>query len=349
MTQPLDNYQQMNADWRKQLRDNNRKSIFIMCLFVGIYCCLGLLIDMYIVSNTYRHADLSQLFMALITLQHFPLATFIMLGVAVISLFVTFSFYDKLMLLGTEYREINPTTAQNTAEQQLYNVVEEMKIASSLPFMPKVFIIEADYMNAFASGYSDKSAMVAITRGLMVKLTRSELQAVMAHELSHVKHLDIKVTLMASVLANLIVMVLDLFFYNIIFSNERSNSDNKSRNGLALAIIILRYLLPIINIVLLMYLSRTREYLADAGCVELLRDNKPLASALLKIENDHLENKDVYTQEYNKTPHENVRREAYIYDPTQAGFGASDSLSDMFSTHPKLKDRLAAIGFIKKN
>jgi heat shock protein HtpX len=171
----------------------------------------------------------------------------------------------------------------------------------------------------------------------------------MAHELSHVKHLDIKVTLMASVLANLIVMVLDLFFYNIIFSNERSNSDNKSRNGLALAIIILRYLLPIINIVLLMYLSRTREYLADAGCVELLRDNKPLASALLKIENDHLENKDVYTQEYNKTPHENVRREAYIYDPTQAGFGASDSLSDMFSTHPKLKDRLAAIGFIKKS
>src|SRR5205814_6321184 len=128
-------------------------------------------------------------------------------------------------------------------EQQLYNIVEEMKIAAGLNYMPKVFIIEADYMNAFASGYSEKSAMVAITRGLMEKLNRSEIQAVMAHELSHIRHLDIKLTLMASVLANLIIMVLDIFFYTALFSNRRD--DNRSRNGLFIIIILLRYLLPI--------------------------------------------------------------------------------------------------------
>jgi heat shock protein HtpX len=201
-------------------------------------------------------------------------------------------------------------------------------------------------MNAFASGYSEKSAMVAITRGLVVKLNRSELQAVMAHELSHIRHLDIKLTLMASVLANLMLMVLDIFFYNAIFSQR--DSDNRSRNSLLSVIIILRYLLPVINVLLLLYLSRTREYLADAGAVQLMRDNQPLASALLKISDDHTSNQATYSAQYQQTPHENVRREAYIFDPVQAGIEPARTLADMFSTHPDMKDRLAAIGFTRK-
>jgi heat shock protein HtpX len=212
--------------------------------------------------------------------------------------------------------------------------------------MPKVYIIEADYMNAFASGYSEKSAMVAITRGLMEKLNRSELSAVMAHELSHVLHLDIKLTLMASLLANLILMVIDMLFYNAIFSSR--GNDSRSRNNLLAVIMIIRYLLPIINVVLLLYLSRTREYMADAGSVELMRDNEPLASALLKIESDHANNADTYRNAYKDTPHENVRREAYIFDPVQAGIEPTTSLADMFSTHPSLAARLNAIGFKQK-
>jgi heat shock protein HtpX len=265
-----------------------------------------------------------------------------MVTVAGVSLFVTFRFADQLMLLGTEYREINPNTAQNEKEMQLYNVVEEMKIAAGLRFMPRVYVIAADYMNAFASGYSEKSAMVAITQGLMNKLTRAELQAVMAHELSHIRHLDIKLTLMASVLANLMLMVLDFFFYSALFANNNSRSD--ARNKLAPFIILLRYLLPVINIVLLMYLSRKREYMADAGAVELTRDNQPLISALLKIQNDHAANQDTYAAAYQQTPHEHVRREAYIFDPVQAGFEPMSSISDIFSTHPKLLDRLKALG-----
>lgn len=102
-------------------------------------------------------------------------------------------------------------------EKKLYNVIEEMKVAAGLSFMPKVYIIEADYMNAFASGLSEKSAMVAITRGLMNKLDRAELQAVMAHELSHIRHQDIKLTMMASVLSNIMLIIVDLLFYNLIF------------------------------------------------------------------------------------------------------------------------------------
>lgn len=92
-----------------------------------------------------------------------------------------------------------------------------MKVAAGMRFMPKVYIIEANYMNAFASGFSDQSAMVAITRGLMNKLNRQELQAVMAHELSHIRHQDMKLTMMVAILSNLMLMVVDALFYNLMF------------------------------------------------------------------------------------------------------------------------------------
>jgi len=343
MPESLDNLVQGTADWRKVIRSNNRKTFFVIGLFILIYAAIGVLVDMYLYTERFPQATSSDIFHALITLQLFPLVTLIMIGVAAISLLVTFSFHDKLMLMGTEYREITPESAQGRNEQQLYNVVEEMKIAAGLNYMPRVYIIDADYMNAFASGYSEKSAMVAITRGLIQKLNRDELQAVMAHELSHVRHMDIKLTLMASILANLILIVLDIFFYNAIFS--RRSNEERSGNGLLTIIIILRYVLPVINILLLLYLSRTREYMADAGCVQLTRNNQALASALLKINNDHAENQTAYNAAYQQTPHENVRREAYIFDPIQAGIESASGLTDMFSTHPSLKDRLSALGF----
>jgi heat shock protein HtpX len=333
--------QNNTADWRASIRKNSRKTYFVIGMFFLMYLALGLLVDTYLAMAHYPHAPVQSILIALITLQILPIASLIMLTIAVVSLFVTYAFHDKFMLLGTEYREITPESAQNVIEQQLYNVVSEMKIAAGLQFMPKVYLINADYMNAFASGYSEKSAMVAITRGLIQKLNRSELQAVMAHELSHIRHLDIKLTLTASVLANLILMVVDVLFAN-------RDNDNRGRNNLLVIIMVLRYVLPVINILLLLYLSRSREYMADAGAVELLRDNQPLASALLKINNDHADNQAQYNQAYRQTPHENVRREAYIFDPISAGFEASSSLADAFSTHPSLAARLAALG-IKYN
>ncbi|TAK78035.1 MAG: zinc metalloprotease HtpX [Gammaproteobacteria bacterium] len=348
MPTDLDQYTSSTADWRKTLRQNNQRTFIVIALFFLIYCSIGMLVDMYLYSSAYPHASISQLFIALITFQVFPIATLIMLIIAAISLFVSYTFHDTLMLLGTEYHEITPTTARTVAEKQLYNVVEEMKIAAGLRYMPKVYLIDADYMNAFASGYSEKSAMVAITRGLMEKLNRDELQAVMAHELSHIRHLDIKLTLTASLLANLTIMVLDIFFYSAVFSNRRDSEDNRSRNTLALIIIILRYVLPVISVLLLLYLSRTRELMADAGSVELMRTNQPLASALLKISTDYNQHQAAYAAAYQTTPHENVRREAYIFDPTQAGMMGISSLNDFFSTHPSLEERLNALGFKKK-
>jgi heat shock protein HtpX len=342
----LTDYQVGAADWRKQLRKNDRKTRVVIAMFLLIYTAIGFIIDLYLHAGTYTlpngelvHVPVSAVAQAIFHGQLIPYATIILAVIALVAILVTFAMHDKLMLLGTEYFEVTPETARTLAEKQLYNIIEEMKTAAGLKYMPKVYVIEADYMNAFASGYSEKSAMVAITQGLIEKLNRSELQAVMAHELSHIRHHDIKLTLMASVLANIMLMVVDLLFYGVVFG-DRERRDN----GLATIIIILRFVLPITTVLLLLYLSRTREYMADAGAVELTRDNTPLANALLKISGDHEAHSEHYAQEYLQTPHEDVRRAAYIYDPVQAGIEPIKSIATAFSTHPAMEDRLKALG-----
>lgn len=331
------------GDWRQQLKINRKRTRDVIAIFILIYLAIGFLVDLFI-NGAFVTNQFMLVFKALITFQIIPAATITMAAVAVVSLWITYALHDRLMLLGTEYHEITPELAKNLQEQQLYHVVEEMKISAGLKYMPKVYLIDADYMNAFASGYSEKSALIAITRGLVEKLDRAELQAVMAHELSHIRHGDIRLTLTASVLSSLMLIVIDILFYNMIFSGNRRGND-RGGNQFAIVIILLRYLMPILTIVLMMYLSRTREYMADAGSVELMRDNQPLGRALLKISGDHDSNSNRYRQEYGQTKHEEVRRAAYIFDPFTDGVHPMRSLNSLFATHPPINDRLKSIGF----
>lgn len=344
------NYTATTVDWRKQLRTNERRTHLVIGVFVLIYMIIGLIVDLY-VHPEFDQIPILQALKSLVTFKVIPVATLILGGVAIASVLITYALHDRLMLLGTEYYEITPDTARSIEERQLYNVTEELKIAAGLRYMPKIYLIEADYMNAFASGYSEKSALIAITRGLLSKLDRSELQAVIAHELSHIRHHDIKLTLMAAVLSNIMVIVLDIMFRGILFGGRgrsRSGSGRNGGNAIVLVVILLRFLLPIITILLMLYLSRKREFMADAGAVELMRDNTPLAKALLKISDDHMANREKYAMLYHATAHEEVRREAYIFDPTLAGISMTQSIGNIFSTHPPLAERLQALGFSEK-
>ncbi len=347
--QNLNQYQVSATDWREALRKNEKNTRNVIVLFIIIYCAVGFIIDAYFNSIQYYDQNqqvalqvpLSEILINLITFKTFPYATLIMLVVAAISLLITYYFHENLVMLGTDYIEVNPEKFENPEERQLYNVIEELKIAAGLNFMPKIFIINADYMNAFASGFSEKSAMVAITRGLLQKLDRQELQAVMAHELSHVRHNDIRLTITVALLSNLILIAIDLLFRGVLFGRGRRD------NGILIVIVIARFVLPILTILLMLYLSRTRELMADTGCVELMRDNEPLARALLKIDSDHKDNSETYNKAYSNTPHEQVRNASYFYDPNYAGFASLGSINNLFSTHPSLEERLKALG-IKK-
>ncbi|MDF1683154.1 MAG: zinc metalloprotease HtpX [Legionellaceae bacterium] len=340
----MNDFKPRSIDWRKNIKENERKTTLVVVIFLGIFLLVGLLSDI-VFGMAHYHMPSEAVFQALLSFRIFPMITCIMIVIAGMSLLVTYRFYDKIMLLGTNSHEVTSENAQNHEEKQLYNVVEEMKVAAGMNFMPKVYLIQAQYMNAFASGYSEKSAMVAITSGLVQKLNRSELQAVMAHELTHIRHHDIKLTLTVSVLGNIILIAIDWLFYSILFKGD-SNQNSRGRsasNKLFLVVMILRFVLPLITGMLTLFLSRTREYMADSGAVQLMRDNEPLAHALLKISKDHTENQTQYATEYGQTAHESVRRASYIFEPKR--FNGDNYFSDMFTTHPSLEKRLQALGF----
>ena len=337
----LESFHAQSADWREQLKQNETKTRLIILTFVLIYASIGVIIDTMILQACYPGVHLSVCLYALFCGQVFPIATTIMLAIAGVSLWVTYTLGDRLMLLGTKAHEIMPEGPKTHHEQQLFNVVEEMKVAAGLQFMPKVYLIDAKYMNAFASGLSEKSAMVAMTRGLLEKLDRAELQAVMAHELSHIRHHDIKVTLTVAVLTNLMLVVVDMLFYSLLFAK-----DDRRDNRLLVVVSVLRYVLPLLTLVLALFLNRTREFMADAGAVELTRSNEPMARALLKISQDHAQNQNQYANDYGRTPHEQLRQAAYLFDPSS--IDPIKSISTLFSTHPSVEARLKALGFKRK-
>jgi len=142
-----------SVNWRGVLEENSRRTKWVMLTFLAIYVSLGCIVEMFMVLNQYPQLTVEQAFQLLTHFEIFPYASVSMFAVAAIAIFITIKFNDKIMLMGTDSKEITPETASSLQEKQLYNVIEEMKVAAGMRFMPKVYIIEANYMNAFASGF----------------------------------------------------------------------------------------------------------------------------------------------------------------------------------------------------
>jgi len=315
------------GDFRETIRKNNRRTTFVMGMFIALYLLLGLLIDVALYLQT--ETSISHILLSIANGSLPPKATVITVIIACISIAITFKMSDKLMLMGTNSKEITSLeTALNDEEKQLYNIVEELKISAGMTYMPKVYILEDNYTNAFASGYSEKSALIAITRRLVKLLSRDELQAVVAHELTHIRNNDIKLTLFATVLANIMLLIVDVLFRGILYSRNR-----KIDGRIVIIVVILRVVFPLVSYSLLMYLSRTRKYMADAWAVELMRTNQPMINALKKISGDYEDNEAEIT--IPKT--DEIRRAAYIFNIDSINKYRS-KISSMFSTHPKTQD-----------
>jgi heat shock protein HtpX len=225
-------------------------------------------------------------------------------------------------------------------DPELFNVVEELSIAAGVP-MPKVYLIDDSAMNAFATGRDPQHAAVAITRGLREKLTRDELQGVLAHEMSHVRHYDIRFSMLMATMVGLIVFACDAFWRIIRYSSwtgggRRDSRDKEGGGAIILVLMILAVILsiiaPIIAHLIQMAYSRQREYLADAGAVELTRNPYGLAGALQKLAGDS----DPLVDAANRgTAH------LFIVNPLRKM--AAQDVDTMLSSHPPIKDRIARL------
>jgi len=291
----------------EQIGKNRRNTFVLIGAMSALFLVVGYVIGMYFFGNPYGG---------------------IAIAAAVAVAMSLFSYFggDSLILAVSGAKQI-----QKEDHPQLFNVVEELSIAAGSP-VPKIYLIEDEALNAFATGRDPEHASVAITRGLLDKLNRDELQGVMAHELAHVTNRDILYSMMVGVLAGSIVMIADfLLRYMFFFGGGRRSNNREGGNGIFMIVgLALAILAPIFATLIQLAVSRQREYLADATAVKLTRYPDGLASALQKLTAD--------THELRGT--NRATQHLYIVNPfpkvRKAAAGA-------FSTHPSLDKRIERI------
>lgn len=213
-------------------------------------------------------------------------------------------------------------------EPQLWNVVEEMSIAAGLP-MPRVYVIESEAPNAFATGRDPAHAAVAVTRGLLQKLNREQLQGVVGHELSHVRNYDIRFATLVGIMVGMIALIADFFLRSTFWGfggRRRSGGGGGIQAIFFVVALALAILAPLSARLVQFAISRKREYLADASAVQLTRNPSGLADALQKIAAD-------------PTPLRRANRATahlYISNPVRK----LRERANLFDTHPPIADRI---------
>jgi heat shock protein HtpX len=298
-----------------------------MLVFVGFLLFLGYGFDRFYLAD-------AEVF--------FPFGTLAAIGVGSVSALSSYYAGDRAVLLSTGAVPLDRALSAATAEdealkiRQLDNVVEEMSIAAGLP-KPKVFVVPDPDPNAFATGRDPQHASIAVTRGLLNVVNRDELQAVVAHELSHVRNLDIRLMTVIAAMVGAVALLADWTGRGMRSGSNRRGRRDKDGGGAALFLavwIVAIILAPIIGQTLAMMVSRRREFLADASGAELTRNPLALASALEKIDQAH-------------EPTASVKRgtaHLCIADPLGRAMGLRKGrLSDLLASHPPMSVRIAAL------
>lgn len=237
--------------------------------------------------------------------------------VAIIYALIQYYFAGNIAMAMTGAKEI-----EKKDNPRLYNIVENLSITTGLP-MPKVYIIDDKAPNAFATGRDPKHAAVAATTGLLDIMNDKELTAVMAHEMSHVKNYDIRVSMIVFGLVCVVGLISDFGFRFMYYGNRRRDNEG-SPVGYVL-ILIVAILAPIFAGIAQMAVSRQREFLADASAVNITRYPEGMIDALKKL------------QSHSQPMHsQNIATEAmYINNPLRKGF-----FSNLFSSHPPIEKRI---------
>ncbi len=247
---------------------------------------------------------------------------------SVISAWATYYNCDKIILSMSKAR---PATHEE--DQKLVNILDTLMLSSGLTYKPKLYVVEDSQPNAFATGRNPEHSVICVTTGLLEKLNYYELEGVIAHEMSHIKNYDIRLSAVVTVMLGLIVMLSDIFS-RWTFRSSRKDNDSNGNPILMIIGLVLLILAPLFGQLMQLAISRRREYLADATAVEFTRNPDGLISALSKLDEDP----DELEVANSSTAH------MYIVCPLKS---KKKKTSSLFSTHPPIADRIEAIRNLK--
>ena len=250
---------------------------------------------------------------------------------SILSTWGSYYYSDRIVL---SLNKARPATKEENLK--LVNILDSLVISSGLPCTPKLYIVEDEQPNAFATGRNPENAVICVTTGLLDKLEYYELEGVIAHEMAHIKNYDIRLSAVVSVMVGFVVMLSD-WFTRITFWGGTKSRDSDSKGNAILMLIGLIFLIlsPIFGRLMQLAISRNREFLADATAVEFTRNPDGLISALQKISNDP------HQLKYANNATENM----YIVNPFRSN--TKKRLSNLWSTHPDTEARIEALRNIK--
>ena len=250
------------------------------------------------------------------------------------SAWASYYYSDKIVL---SLNKARPATKEE--DQKLVNILDALMVTAGLPNKPRLYVVDDNQPNAFATGRNPQNAVICVTTGLLEKLDYYELEGVIAHEMSHIKNYDIRLSCVVSVMVGFIVMLSDLFSRTLFWGGIKdSDSDSKANGILMLVGLIFLILAPIFGSLMQLALSRKREFLADSTAVEFTRNPDGLISALQKLENDpnQLETAN------------NATANMYIINPFKKNTkNGKKRSSNIWSTHPSTADRIEALRNLK--
>lgn len=248
----------------------------------------------------------------------------------------SYYYSDKIILSMNKAR---PATKEENLK--LVNILDALMVSSGLEHRPQLYVVEDSQPNAFATGRDPEHSVICVTTALLEKLEYYELEGVIAHEMSHIKNYDIRLSAIVTVMVGFVVMLSDMFSRALFWGGVRDRDDDSSKGNAILMLIGLVFLIlsPIFGKLMQLAISRKREFMADATAVEFTRNPDGLISALQKLESDPNELKAAN----NSTAH------MYIVSPFRANAVNSKrkKTSSIWSTHPSTSDRIEALKNLK--
>lgn len=293
-------------------------------------------------NNKIKTGIIISIFLVVITLivyyvcMAFDLGTMSIIIAIIFSIATSWGSYyysDKIVL---SINNAKPATSDQY--QKLNNILEGLMISSGLSHKPKLYVVDDTQPNAFATGRNPENAVICVTTGLLNKMDYYELEGVIAHELSHIKNYDIRLSAVVSIMVGFIVILADWVSRILFWGSRDRDNDSKGNPILMLIGLICLILAPIFGQLMQLALSRRREYLADASAVEITRNPDGLISALQKLDSDPNELKTA----------NNATAYMYIVSPFKSNSKDSKKRkTSLFSTHPSIDDRIEAIKNLK--
>lgn len=300
---------------QQQITRNNTKSVLFLLAFP-----LLILVGVYVVLYVLSDQDIEQT-----NMQFLSVVPIVLAGVG-IWFVISYLFHTQMIQMATHSEPL-----ERRDNKRVYNLTENLCMSVGMT-MPKLYIIESDALNAFASGINEKTFAITLTRGIINRLNDEELEGVIAHELTHIRNRDVRLLIVTIVFVGIFATIADLALRMLLngggnmFSSRNRKNDKGGGAMLLLIILLVAGAIYFLSILFKLALSRSREYMADAGAVELTHNSMALASALRKI-SGHSTLKEVGNDEV---------KELFI-DYKAEGFFS------LFATHPPIEKRIQVL------